>query len=110
MLNKSLNIPFLVQISHKMLQLGRWRGMPHRVPGRDPGRDPRRVLGGRGGRRGQTGSTCPARPPEKEFFIDNLLVRIHLIIEMILVGRCLRNGDLNPLSSKPYIYLLAWSA
>ena len=28
-------------------------------------------------------------PPqvEREFFIDNLLVRIHFIIEMILVGR-----------------------
>ena len=26
-------------------------------------------------------------PPEKEFFIDNLLVRIHLIIDMILVDR-----------------------
>jgi len=25
--------------------------------------------------------------PEREFFIDNLLVRIHLIIEMILVDR-----------------------
>ena len=27
------------------------------------------------------------RLPEREFFIDNLLVRIHLIIEMILVDR-----------------------
>ena len=26
-------------------------------------------------------------PPEKDFFIDNLLVQIHLIIEMILVDR-----------------------
>ena len=25
--------------------------------------------------------------PEREFFIDNLLVRIHLIIDMILVDR-----------------------
>ena len=25
--------------------------------------------------------------PEREFFIDNLLVRIHLIIEMIIVDR-----------------------
>ena len=25
--------------------------------------------------------------PEREFFIDNLLVRIHLIIQMILVDR-----------------------
>jgi hypothetical protein len=29
-------------------------------------------------------STCPR---EREFFIDNLLVQIHLIIEMILVER-----------------------
>ena len=29
----------------------------------------------------------PPRPPEREFVIDNLLVRIHLIIEMILVDR-----------------------
>ena len=27
------------------------------------------------------------RPPKREFSIDNLLVRIHLIIEMILVDR-----------------------
>ena len=26
-------------------------------------------------------------PAEREFFIDNLLVRIHLMIEMILVDR-----------------------
>ena len=28
-----------------------------------------------------------AQPAERDFFIDNLLVRIHLIIEMILVDR-----------------------
>jgi hypothetical protein len=28
-----------------------------------------------------------ADPREREFFIDNLLVRIHLIIEIILVDR-----------------------
>ena len=26
-------------------------------------------------------------PPEREFFIDNLRVRIHLIIEMVLVDQ-----------------------
>ena len=26
---------------------------------------------------------CPASPAEREFFIGNLLVRVHLIIEMI---------------------------
>ena len=30
---------------------------------------------------------------EREFFIDNLLVRIHLIIEMILVDRPCAMGD-----------------
>jgi len=39
-----------------------------------------------------SGDTVPCRMtrvtlPEREFFIDNLLVRIHLIIEMILVDR-----------------------
>jgi len=29
----------------------------------------------------------PSREKEREFFIDNLPVRIHLIIEMILVDR-----------------------
>jgi len=29
----------------------------------------------------------PTYSPQREFFIDNLLVRIHLIIEMILVDR-----------------------
>ena len=40
--------------------------------------DPRRMGGGR-----------PTTPPprEREFFSDNLLVRIHLIIEMISVDR-----------------------
>ena len=30
---------------------------------------------------------CPPSSREREFFIDNLLVRIQLIIEMILVDR-----------------------
>jgi len=30
---------------------------------------------------------APGVPSEREFFIDNLLVRIHLIIEMVLVDR-----------------------
>ena len=34
---------------------------------------------------GAAASMVPQR--EREFFIDNLLVRIHLIIEMILVDR-----------------------
>ena len=42
---------------------------------------------------------CPGR--EKEFFIDNLLVRIHTIIEMILVNDfskpALRHESLNSL-------------
>jgi len=29
----------------------------------------------------------PPRLPEREFFIDNLLVRVHLFVEMILVDR-----------------------
>jgi hypothetical protein len=32
-------------------------------------------------------STSLALPGEREFFIDNLLVRIHLIISIILVDR-----------------------
>jgi len=30
---------------------------------------------------------CAILQREREFFIDNLLVRIHLIIEMVLVDR-----------------------
>ena len=33
------------------------------------------------------GRLCGNPYREKEFFIDNLLVRIHLIIEMVLVDR-----------------------
>ena len=33
------------------------------------------------------GRRSPRLAREREFFIDNLLVRIHLIIEMILVDR-----------------------
>ena len=33
------------------------------------------------------GKACGSASPETEFFIDNLLVRIHSIIEMILVDR-----------------------
>jgi len=32
-------------------------------------------------------AACVFTPKEREFFIDNLLVKIHLIIEMILVDR-----------------------
>ena len=45
---------------------------------------------------------CPEHEPpetggaEREFFIDNLLVRIHLIIEMILVDRPCAMGVLIP--------------
>ena len=35
----------------------------------------------------QPPSATPDRKGETELFIDNLLVRIHLIIEMILVDR-----------------------
>jgi len=41
-------------------------------------------------RRSTLAATPPspgAAPPEEEFFIDNLLVRIHLIIEIFLVDR-----------------------
>ena len=31
--------------------------------------------------------TCGSRKQEKELFVDNLLVRIHLIIEIILEDR-----------------------
>jgi hypothetical protein len=55
---------------------GRWRGCTH----------PSKVCRNRPGRR-----TCLLRTPpsarERELFIDNLLVRIHLIIVMILVDR-----------------------
>ena len=34
----------------------------------------------------------PSLPAERDFFIDNLLVRIHLIIEMILVDRLCTMG------------------
>ena len=30
---------------------------------------------------------CASSGPKREFFVDNILVRIHLIIEMILVDR-----------------------
>ena len=33
----------------------------------------------------QSSVRCPCRQEEREFLIDNLLVRIHLIIEMVLV-------------------------
>ena len=34
---------------------------------------------------------------EREFFVDNLMVRIHLIIEMIFSRPALRHGSLNSL-------------
>ena len=43
-----------------------------------------------GGARGLlfcTATPAAAREREREFFIDNLLVQIHLIVEMILVDR-----------------------
>ena len=42
---------------------------------------------------------------ENEFFIDNLLVRIHLIIEIILVDRHRAMGVRTPFSRQPYTYL-----
>ena len=42
----------------------------------------------------RTFTTCR----EREFFIDNLLVRIHLIIEMISVDRPCAMGIRNPFS------------
>jgi len=33
-----------------------------------------------------------ASPPEREIFIDNLLVRVHIIIEMILIDRLCATG------------------
>ena len=38
---------------------------------------------------------------ERDFFIDNLLVRIHLIIEMILADRSCAMGACIPFSRKP---------
>ena len=40
-----------------------------------------------------------------EFVIDNLLVRIHFIIQMILVDRPCAMGVSIPFSRQPYIYL-----
>ena len=50
----------------------------------------------------------PLSPQEREFLIDNLLVRIHFIIEMILLDRSCAMGALPPIpsSSSP---LLLWS-
>jgi len=42
---------------------------------------------------------------EREFFIDNLLVRIHLIVEMIFSRPALRHGSLNSVSQVA-LYLL----
>ena len=42
---------------------------------------------------------------EREFFIDNLLVRIHLIIEMIIVDRSCAMGACICFFRQPYIYL-----
>ena len=42
---------------------------------------------------------------EREFFIDNLLVRIHLIIQMILVDQPCAMGGWIPFSMQPIIYL-----
>ena len=46
------------------------------------------------------GLASPALPRqlEREFFIDNLLVQIHLIVEMILVDRPCAMGVLIPFS------------
>jgi hypothetical protein len=42
---------------------------------------------------------------EREFFIDNLLVRIHFIIEIILVDRPCAMGVWISFPRQPYIYL-----
>ena len=44
-------------------------------------------------------------PPEREVFIDNLLVRVHLIIEMSRPA--LRHGSLNSLFQAA-LYLPSW--
>ena len=41
---------------------------------------------------------APSLLKEREFFIDNLLVRIHLIVEMIFSGLALRHCSLDSLS------------
>ena len=48
------------------------------------------------GSRGASPALAP--PGEREFFIDNLLIRIHLIIEMILVDRPCAMGILQDLA------------
>jgi len=59
---------------------------------------PFRGVLGRRGSGGISASGCPSCSPEREreFFIDNLLVRIHLIIMMIR-GPVSRHGSLNSL-------------
>ena len=44
-------------------------------------------------------------PEEREFFIDNLLVRIHLIIDMVLVDRPDAMGVWILFFSEPYIVI-----
>ena len=47
---------------------------------------------------GTTSAESPEKVGERDFFIDNLLVRIHLIIEMILVDRPCATGVWIPVS------------
>ena len=45
----------------------------------------------------RTWTRTPSADREREFFVDNLLVRIHFVIEMILVDRLRAMGVLNSL-------------
>ena len=50
--------------------------------------------------------SCPCPHKERELFIDNLLVRIHLIIEMTFSIPVLRHGVMNSLFSLTSIFLV----
>jgi len=47
----------------------------------------------------------PQMPPMSEFFIENLLIRIHYIIEMVLADRLCAMGVRVPFSMQPNIFL-----
>ena len=67
----------MTQFKNNILAEKGFRGLEHEEQGFDMLIYGKNILGVLG----------PAGEREREFFIDNLLVRIHLIIEMILVDR-----------------------
>jgi len=66
----------------------------------------------RGGRLERRDGVCHKEVPggdcrlpdsgDRDSFMDNLLVRIHLIIEMTLSGPALRRGSLIPVGLRPF--------